>query len=312
MPLPRFALLLPLACWAASAATTHAQSAAPAPRDAAPPARPTPLATVRELADALEAGDTARLAATFHPAATITTVHGVGDEIRVATATATEVVAHVGSLGAHAARERFGRADVRVDGDLATVWTPYRFYAAGAFSHCGANAFTLVREPATARWRILAVTYTRRERPCPPLDDSLELAGLDALVDDWHEAAAVADSATFFGTLSPDGVYLGTDASERWLRDEMAAWAAPFFRRDTAWAFTPRERHWSLSEDGGTAWFDEHLDSWMGTVRGSGVLTRDGSADGPWLLRHYNLALAVPNERMDAVRLAIDPAAAPR
>ena len=284
-------------------------------------AQNSPLATIDELAAAIRLADSARLAAVFHPAAEIATVNATDGGVELATAAAPQLVAQLGQLGAHVADERFGRADVRLDGDLASVWVPYRFYTAGAFSHCGTNAFTLVREP-DGRWLILGATYTRRTRDCPDLADSLTLGALDSLVDAWHVAAATADSAAFFGAMSADGVYLGTDASERWLRDEMAAWAAPFFRRDTAWSFTPRERHWTLSADGQVAWFDEHLDSWMGTVRGSGVLTRRPGAKPPldrgedpgppWLLRHYNLALAVPNERMDAVRVAIDSTAVAR
>lgn len=141
-------------------------------------------------------------------------------------------------------------------------------------------------------------------------------APLDTIMDRWHRAAATADSAAFFGTMSPDGIYLGTDRTERWTRDSMARWAAPYFRRDVAWAFTPVERHWYLSEDGGVAWFEEHLDSpHMGVVRGSGVMTKvpgAGVSDAgyPWHLRHYNLALAVPNEAMEAVQVAIDSIAA--
>ena len=255
----------------------------------------------------------------FHPSAKVTVVNAIDGAVELASASAPRLVAQLGRLGAHVADERMGRADVRVDGDLASVWVPYRFYTADAFSHCGTNAFTLVREPGGA-WAILEATYTRRTDDCPPLTDEPALAELDSLLDAWHLAAATADSAAFFGRMSPDGVYLGTDASERWLRDELAAWAAPFFRRDTAWAFTPRERHWQLSADGQTAWFDEHLDSWMGTVRGSGVLTQNSTSPAAaaageragWRLRHYNLALAVPNERMDAVRVAIDSTATPR
>ena len=142
--------------------------------------------------------------------------------------------------------------------------------------------------------------------------DAPVTAPLDTLLDRWHRAAATADSATFFGTMSADAVYLGTDAAERWTRDSMARWAAPYFRRDTAWAFTPLHREWYFADDGRTAWFEEHLDSpHMGVVRGSGVATRvreSGALSGvgsAWELRHYNLALAVPNERMDAVQEAM-------
>jgi len=46
------------------------------------------------------------------------------------------------------------------------------------------------------------------------------------------------------------------------------------------------------------AWFDELLDTWMGACRGSGVLRK--TSDG-WKIAHYNLALTVPNEKMNQV-----------
>ena len=33
--------------------------------------------------------------------------------------------------------------DIKVDGNLASGWTPYEFYLNGTFSHCGANSFQL-------------------------------------------------------------------------------------------------------------------------------------------------------------------------
>ena len=160
---------------------------------------------------------------------------------------------------------------------------------------------------------------TLPDRDTVPGDSrSANIATLDTIINRLHAAAASADEGTFFGTMSPDCVYLGTDATERWLRDSMARWAAPYFARESAWAFTPRERYWGSRDDGRTAWFDEHLDSWMGLVRGSGVLTKvenrqaePSYATTPfgktqWQLRHYNLALTVPNDKMNAVRVAID------
>ena len=50
---------------------------------------------------------------------------------------------------------------VRLDGDLASVWTPYSFYSNGKFSHCGANSFQLVRFPEG--WKIQYLVDTRRK-----------------------------------------------------------------------------------------------------------------------------------------------------
>ncbi|MEQ8324779.1 MAG: nuclear transport factor 2 family protein [Vicingaceae bacterium] len=119
---------------------------------------------------------------------------------------------------------------------------------------------------------------------------------LDTLLDSWHHAAAVADEDAFFGLMSEECVYIGTDETEKWKRDELRKWSERFFERDVAWAFTPRQRQIYFSEDEQTAWFDEKLDTWMGICRGSGVLVK--SAWG-WKIVHYHLAVTVPNEKIE-------------
>ena len=119
------------------------------------------------------------------------------------------------------------------------------------------------------------------------------------MLDQWHEAAATADGDAFFGAMTADGIYLDTDATERWLRDELKAWAKKAFERESAWAFTPSNREIYFAGDGKTAWFEELLDTWMGTCRGSGVLTK--TTDG-WKIKHYNLAILVPNDKIDAFK----------
>ena len=53
---------------------------------------------------------------------------------------------------------------VRVDGDLATVWAPYKFYLGQKFSHCGVDSFQLVKENGI--WKILYLVDTRRKQNC--------------------------------------------------------------------------------------------------------------------------------------------------
>jgi hypothetical protein len=93
-----------------------------------------------------------------------------------------------------------------------------------------------------------------------------------AVLDDWHRAAAVADEARYFGHFTANGVFMGTDATERWRVSEFRAWAKPHFARKSAWNFTPRDRHIDFAADGKTAWFDEMLDTPnLGVCRGSGI-----------------------------------------
>ncbi|MCU7551458.1 nuclear transport factor 2 family protein [Chitinophagaceae bacterium LB-8] len=60
--------------------------------------------------------------------------------------------------------ERISFDVVRIDGDLATVWTPYQFYVGTKFSHCGVNSFQLVRLKGV--WQIQYIIDTRRKDNC--------------------------------------------------------------------------------------------------------------------------------------------------
>ncbi|MFM8255331.1 MAG: nuclear transport factor 2 family protein [Bacteroidota bacterium] len=50
--------------------------------------------------------------------------------------------------------------DIKIDPPLAFVWTPYRFYFNGSFSHSGVNAFCLVK--SLDGWRIQYIIDTRK------------------------------------------------------------------------------------------------------------------------------------------------------
>ena len=106
----------------------------------------------------------------------------------------------------------------------------------------------------------------------------------------------------FFGSMTEDGIYIGTDASERWLRDELAEWSKKYFDRDVAWSFTPLSRTIRIGQGGEIGWFDELLDTWMGTCRSTGVVVLK---DGVWKITHYQLSVAVPNEKIDQYRILI-------
>ena len=127
---------------------------------------------------------------------------------------------------------------------------------------------------------------------------------VNAVLDDWHRATARADEARYFGHFTPDAVFLGTDGSERWTREELRVWARPFFAKGKAWSFTPGSRHVSFSPDGQVAWFDEALATPnLGPARGSGVLGKDG---GEWKSAQYNLSVPIPNDLMKELKARIE------
>lgn len=62
-------------------------------------------------------------------------------------------------------RERIWNPDVRIHGRIATVWAPYDFWIDGKFSHCGIDAFDLVK--TDKGWQIAGGVYTL-ESKCEP------------------------------------------------------------------------------------------------------------------------------------------------
>lgn len=57
--------------------------------------------------------------------------------------------------------------EVSVNGPLANIITPYTFLVNGKLSHCGVNAFTLVKEMED--WKIVHIIDTRSNENCLPL-----------------------------------------------------------------------------------------------------------------------------------------------
>ena len=133
----------------------------------------------------------------------------------------------------------------------------------------------------------------------PACADTTSEQAVNAVLDDFHQAASVADGPRYFGHFAPNGIFLGTDLKERWNVEEFKAYAQPHFSKGKGWTYTPVSRHVYISDDGQTAWFDEVLrNKHYGLTRGSGVLVNEG---GEWKVAQYHLTLPVPNELIDRV-----------
>ncbi len=130
-------------------------------------------------------------------------------------------------------------------------------------------------------------------------------AEINDALDAFHQAAADADLDAYFNLLTDNARFLGTDATERWPKNDFLAYCTDrgAFDEAPAWVYTPSARHVTLSEDDNHAWFDELLThDRYGTLRGSGVLVNN---QGAWKIAQYNLTFLVPNEKTPAVVAAI-------
>jgi hypothetical protein len=125
-------------------------------------------ATVNNLFTAMKNADTALLKSTFADAAIFQTISK--DRTTGKTIIVTDAVQGfidvIGKQKVGDLDERITFGSVKIDGDLASVWTPYHFYAGGKFSHCGANSFQLVR--LNGIWKIQYLIDTRRRQGCNP------------------------------------------------------------------------------------------------------------------------------------------------
>jgi len=121
-------------------------------------------AVVTKLFDGMRTRDTAAMRTAFAPGASLQSVAASG-QVR-----SDAIDAWIGSVASAPAGvvldERLGTPVVQVNGNLATVWVEYWFYAGERFSHCGFDAFVLAKTAGT--WRILSVADTRQREGCSP------------------------------------------------------------------------------------------------------------------------------------------------
>jgi hypothetical protein len=62
-------------------------------------------------------------------------------------------------------QERMWNPEVRISGGIAAVWAPYDFWIDGKFSHCGIDAFDLIK--TEDGWKLAGGVYTL-ESKCDP------------------------------------------------------------------------------------------------------------------------------------------------
>jgi hypothetical protein len=148
-----------------------------------------------------------------------------------------------------------------------------------------------VRRAGCATALLIACAHAQVPAASPAEEIAREL-------DDFHDAAARADEARYFAHFAPGGVFLGTDATERWDVGAFRAYAHPHFAKGKAWSFRGQRRR--VAAQGDVAWFEEDLETQnLGPARGSGVLVRAGSR---WLIAQYVLSIPIPNDRFKEVR----------
>ena len=153
------------------AAACARSSAAPAPAPLASTADSTAVVgTLTRMFDALRTKDVPAFQAEFHPAARFTLIRpapGGGDSVRVMVLPLAQFVQAALGPNGNGVDEPIRRVRVAVDGALAQAWAEYQVRAAGKVSHCGYDAFHLVKQGGA--WKVLNVSDSFRQTGCGEL-----------------------------------------------------------------------------------------------------------------------------------------------
>ena len=122
------------------------------------------LATIEKLFTALKADDTAGMRAVMHPQGRIVQT-GTRDGAPFARVNAlNDFLTSIGNAKGKGLEERIYNPEIRIDDNLAVAWVSYDFRVAGQISHCGVDAYHVVR--TTEGWRILEIVDTQRREAC--------------------------------------------------------------------------------------------------------------------------------------------------
>lgn len=249
---------------------------------------------IQRLETGIQTKDTALLASVLLPDAQLTSlIEEEGKSPKVMLYTKAQFLRDFSQAVSLTIEEKMHNIQITINGNFASATADYSFYVNKERTHCGINYFHFYRKNNT--WKIASITDTRQKNNCAEKSTTSIKNDLYNFVEKWHTAAAHADEETFFGMMAADGIYIGTDETEYWLRDELRSWAKSAFEKEVAWDFKTISRNIYCSDDGRTAWWDEKLDTWMGTCRGSGVLYRTSNG---WKIKHYHLAVTIPNNKI--------------
>lgn len=122
--------------------------------------------TIIELFDGYRAGDSLRVINSFTTNATMQTAYfdKTGQSQLSKPAPISKFVSYVGSGLEKEHDERVWDIEIKIDNNLATVWSKYAFYLEGEFSHCGAENFLLIKQ--NGAWKIFHLVDTRQHSNC--------------------------------------------------------------------------------------------------------------------------------------------------
>lgn len=117
---------------------------------------------IETMFDGMRAGDSSMVHSVFTDNALMQTVlrNGQG-EVRLQTGSLENFLRSVGTPHDKVYDEKILSYEIKIDGDMASAWTPYEFYFGEDFSHRGVNSFQLAK--LDGKWKVIYIVDTRRK-----------------------------------------------------------------------------------------------------------------------------------------------------
>lgn len=127
--------------------------------------------TIETFFEGLHKGDSTLVSSTLNSTINIQTTftNKEGKKVLVTESKAKLLTNIANKKPEHTYLEKLLSWDIKVDGNLASVWTPYEFYFNNEFSHCGANSFQLFNNNNNGKWEIIYLVDMRRRDNCKAL-----------------------------------------------------------------------------------------------------------------------------------------------
>jgi cyanophycinase len=122
------------------------------------------LGTLDRFFNAMRAADSAAVRRVLHADARIFVTEPAGQRSRVQSVTTADFLKTVVTATNRLDR-RITDPEIRVDGNLASVWARYYLYQGGKLVECGTDSYDMARI-AQSGWRILQMAYTKKSASC--------------------------------------------------------------------------------------------------------------------------------------------------
>lgn len=120
--------------------------------------------TINNMFLAMKNSDTVLLKSCFTNSVILQIIAVKNEKVEVKNEAIEKFLKSIAGLPKGHADEQISFETIKVDGNLASVWTPYQFFFNGKFSHCGVNSFQLVKTQKS--WKIQYIIDTRRKNNC--------------------------------------------------------------------------------------------------------------------------------------------------